>query len=53
MSPREADNEQKMAGERDEPIPDLDLTEDVDVVGGALNAYVSAVQGEKQSGARG
>jgi hypothetical protein len=45
--------EDAATAERDDRIPDLDLTEDVDVVGGALNTYIATVQGEKQSGARG
>jgi hypothetical protein len=45
--------EEALTAEREDRIPDLDLHEQEDVVGGALNAYIATVQGEKQGGTRG
>ena len=40
----EQDDSQELADE----VGDLDVPDDADVTGGALNAYVTPVQGEKQ-----
>jgi hypothetical protein len=53
MSRREADADETTGKQRDDRIPDLDVPEHVDVLGGALNTYIATVQGEKQSDARG
>ena len=45
--------EEAATAERDDRVPDLAPPEHVKVVGGALNAYIATVQGEKQSSARG
>ena len=41
----EQDDPEELADE----VSDLDVPDDVDVTGGALNAYIAPVQGEKQS----
>jgi hypothetical protein len=40
----ERDDAEELADE----VGDLDVPDDIDVSGGALNAYISQVQGEKQ-----
>ena len=41
-------SERDDAEELAEEVGDLDVPDDVDVTGGALNAYITPVQGEKQ-----
>ena len=42
-------SERDDAEEPADEVGDLDVPDDVDVTGGALNAYIAPVQGEKQS----
>ncbi len=47
--PRERDDAEELVDE----LSDLDVPDDMDVTGGALNTYVAQVQGEKQGGPKG
>ena len=50
MDQREPEREVTAAEQREDSIPDLDVADGDDVIGGSLNAYVSKLQGEKQGG---
>jgi hypothetical protein len=48
MDRREPEREAAAAEQNEDTLPDLDVADGDDVVGGALNSYVSKLQGEKQ-----
>jgi hypothetical protein len=48
MDRREPEREAPAAEPREDVLADLDVADGDDVVGGALNAYISEVTGEKQ-----